>query len=597
MREDARIARKRIWDRWWYEPRHFFFAVAVMAPFVYLAALLIASQANATGRLASWLAITALLGFFLCAPAFVLSWIPPARRGFTRMLQHKLLVVASLATLIALFHAVENWRGRSAWNQFCREWSARGVEFELAKIMPPAVPAEENMYEAEPWKGFHFIKSKEGTITFERPTVLDEVWFDCTGPNYQAAPESGDLFLARRVNLAAWQDFYRGTNNQFTAADGKLTNYFPIGSSPQTPARDVLLALSRFDERYRQIQIAAQRPHAQFWLNLEDGMGTLLPHLAKYRTIANHLSLRCAALLADGQTDAGFNDVSLALRIGNALSDEPILISHLVRIAVLQVNLSSVWEGLAAHRWSDAQLEAIETKLATTDLLAEHNRSMAGERYFALWCVDALQRTGDWTLLTGRPDPPASGFDDRIMAANGRILLRLVPKGWFDQNKLSLGRLHVEYILPVVDEERRLVSPAQSRRMAQLVESLRPTPYDLFSRMLLPALNRIATKTASAQAYVDLARVACALERYRLANGNYPENLDVLSPKYISKLPHDVINGGPLKYRRTEDSFTLYSVGWNGTDDGGKVVLTTGKNPRWDQNNGDWVWTYPARGE
>jgi len=114
---------------------------------------------------------------------------------------------------------------------------------------------------------------------------------------------------------------------------------------------------------------------------------------------------------------------------------------------------------------------------------------------------------------------------------------------------------------------------------------------------LIPALTGAAAKTATAQTYVDLARVACALERYRLANGDYPASLEMLSPKYLTQLPHDVINGEPLKYRRTANSFLLYSVGWNETDDGGKVGLTEGRSHRFDADKGDWVWTYSPAAE
>jgi len=58
--------------------------------------------------------------------------------------------------------------------------------------------------------------------------------------------------------------------------------------------------------------------------------------------------------------------------------------------------------------------------------------------------------------------------------------------------------------------------------------------------------------------------------------------------------PEDVINGEPLRYRRTENGrFILYSVGWNETDDGGKVVLTKDHNVNTEQ--GDWVWRYPEK--
>ena len=51
-------------------------------------------------------------------------------------------------------------------------------------------------------------------------------------------------------------------------------------------------------------------------------------------------------------------------------------------------------------------------------------------------------------------------------------------------------------------------------------------------------------------------------------------NIDELMPQSIGKLPDDIIGGHPLKYRRTTDGqFTLYSIGWNGTDDGGQLSL------------------------
>ena len=57
-------------------------------------------------------------------------------------------------------------------------------------------------------------------------------------------------------------------------------------------------------------------------------------------------------------------------------------------------------------------------------------------------------------------------------------------------------------------------------------------------------------------------------------------------------LPHDVIGGQPLKYHRTDNrQFVLYSVGWNGTDDGGKVFTKYSSNGSIDLEKGDWVWT------
>ena len=73
----------------------------------------------------------------------------------------------------------------------------------------------------------------------------------------------------------------------------------------------------------------------------------------------------------------------------------------------------------------------------------------------------------------------------------------------------------------------------------------------------------------------------------------FPKPLGALVPEFIEPLPHDIINGEPLKYRRTDDGqFVLYSVGWNGRDDGGAVAF---KFDRPDSEKGDWVWRYPVR--
>ena len=73
---------------------------------------------------------------------------------------------------------------------------------------------------------------------------------------------------------------------------------------------------------------------------------------------------------------------------------------------------------------------------------------------------------------------------------------------------------------------------------------------------------------------MNLARTAIALERCRLAQGAFPESLDALAPQFIAKVPHDVIGGKPLKYRREADGcFVLYSIGWNEKDDDGEAAF------------------------
>jgi hypothetical protein len=473
-------------------------------------------------------------------------------------------------------------------------WEAKGERFDLASFVPPPVPNDQNFFETPLWNDLHFVKTN-GVNVWDDTDRGSHVIFDVYGPATDSkAPTPGNWMKPQRADLAGWQAYYRGTNNLFTAQSGLPTTYFPIAKEPQSPAADVLLALSRFETNRQLLIAAAARPQARFWINYDAGFASLVPHLSRLKATSMYLSLHADAALKDGDRGTALADLNLLFRLLESIRSEPTLISHLVRNAILQIGLQPVWEGLADRQWTEADLSVIESDLAKLDFLADYGFAMRGERADCeLWGVDYIRKAGinglDELFASGTPSETAE-----LEKMIGVAMFRLVPAGWFDQNKLSLCRLHEHYLLPVVDLQQRVVSPALVKQSQSAVEKQRLRPYDALSRMYLPGIAGCAKNFARAQASVDLARLAGALERYRLANGQFPETLEALAPKFVDKLPHDVINGQPLKYHRTDDGqFVLYSVGWNQTDDGGQVVLTKSGNA--DMNKGDWVWRYPAK--
>jgi hypothetical protein len=91
------------------------------------------------------------------------------------------------------------------------------------------------------------------------------------------------------------------------------------------------------------------------------------------------------------------------------------------------------------------------------------------------------------------------------------------------------------------------------------------------------------------QTAVNEAFVACALERHRLALGHYPKLLESLAPRFATEIPRDPIGDLPLHYQPRENGrFLLYSVGWNGLDEGGQVCPPS--HLRSAIQDGDWVW-------
>jgi hypothetical protein len=175
------------------------------------------------------------------------------------------------------------------------------------------------------------------------------------------------------------------------------------------------------------------------------------------------------------------------------------------------------------------------------------------------------------------------------------LFFNFAPRGWLYQNALS----HVKTMqkgIQCYDVPNQLIFPGPMNDLGKHQASLNHwNPGSFLEFLYLANLPKATQRTAYNQTLVNEAQVACALERYRLAHGAYPETLDSLASQYIEQLPHDIIGGQPLHYRRIDDlssqgsgaasgKYLLYSVGWNETDDGGVSGTDS------DLTKADWVW-------
>ena len=85
----------------------------------------------------------------------------------------------------------------------------------------------------------------------------------------------------------------------------------------------------------------------------------------------------------------------------------------------------------------------------------------------------------------------------------------------------------------------------------------------------------------------------------RMENGSYPHSLDAVKLANGKPMPLDIMNGKPMGYRGTTDGkYLLWSVGFDGEDDGGKRTLDQKQpdNTRFSdaKYSGDWVWDFPS---
>jgi hypothetical protein len=94
------------------------------------------------------------------------------------------------------------------------------------------------------------------------------------------------------------------------------------------------------------------------------------------------------------------------------------------------------------------------------------------------------------------------------------------------------------------------------------------------------------------QAINRLMIIDLALRQYHSATGAWPDTLNELAPNFVSEVPIDPYDpqGGELRYLRTADGYLLYSVGYDGDDDGGRPpAIQAGSNTYIDwRTDGDF---------
>jgi hypothetical protein len=504
---------------------------------------------------------------------------PPRRRAWLKRLGWAALW---FLTAVAILITFENWRGRRAFERLAAECKAAGDDLSPAALIPPPIPDAENFGTAPIFQPLFDSEraSKPGEpVRWKNEAEkkrLENLRFPIQS-NQKSPVPTGGWRAGKFTDVVAWQSYFRG-----------LTNV-PVAPQPQSPGADILLALTYYDRDYAAVREAAARPKTRFPVRYEDNFAALLPHLSLLRTFAQVAQFRAIAQLAEANSAGAANDLLLALRLAESLDHEPLLISQLVRIAILEQASTPLWEGLARHQWSDAELAQFEQRLAPINFAASAQLALRGER--SLGIIAGLD--------TIRNNPKIfnaiNGNDDSALPA------RLAPSAFVDHSKVVAVQFLNESIAAIDPVAHRFDNKKPDeieKRLEDHRKHILRHPYSIFATMLLPAVSRTTLRMASAQATIDLARIAIALERHRLKHGALPEKLEALDAavKLTGNFPRDVITGDAIHYQRTgEDRFLLHSTGWDGIDDGGKTAWTDRKETRVDFAKGDYVWPMPEK--
>ncbi len=470
------------------------------------------------------------------------------------MLVKLLLLAVGLGCVLAcgwwLYCQNENDYGRKEWARVKAELEAKGESLDWAAFVPEPVPDTEN-----------FMRT---------PFMEGTVYRDTYDPALRRRVPSGDAgsltTLMRSPDDAKPSDLS-------AMANLLRTNFAPGTQWTSTnPAAMILEWLQPLAADFAELRAAAALPHSQMRFSLTNAVDPYFPSFVVLRLLAQNFAVLATAHLADGQAQLALEDIRVILALSQATEDHGGLVGFMIASAIDSLVCGPIAEGLLDHRWNDQQLAELDRRLARIDLLKKYPAAIRRER------VAVNQAFDNWTSLS------ALSVRSSPLPILEKWLEPFRPPGWILYGKALANEILQTHLVEQYDPIRQVVHVASSANLSGQLNTLQASkhPRDQFAAMVVPSFVRVLEVTAKNQTGIAQARIATALERYRLAHGQLPDDLHQLGELLIDP-PHDLVSGEPLRYRRlTDDHYLLWAVGLNGVDEDGTVG--DGKII------GDWVW-------
>lgn len=433
------------------------------------------------------------------------------------------VVAAGLASAAALviYGVMRGGFGADAHAEW-REWSAAaqaaGEPLFVADVMPAPAPAEENFFAADVFAGLAEGEPKHELVR----RALAPVGGMGVGELLAGATKHGGASLEAI-----------GARMQEAGLVRRQTEFLLAGDRVRAGMRALGL-------EFAPLVVAADRPAAWFPVDAE-AVFPPRPHLAAVEALGNWLAIRAIAALSVGDGDSAAVDLLLIGRLADALTAEPFAASQAARRRLLGLFAGCVRVGIQWDAWTGEQLARFGGAFARERPIEDLARAVRGER--------AQFNTAVERALAGKLRQPPEGL-----------------RAWLGPDAAALDARTLRRRQVAINRAAQTFLDALARPGGLEPAALAPgedAALPAAARERLAAWAAEARTAAQIGTYLAQAEVACALERYRLVHGAYPERLDALVPEVLEALPEDPVSRGPLDYARPRpEAFSLGGAGW-----------------------------------
>ena len=329
--------------------------------------------------------------------------------------------------------------------------------------------------------------------------------------------------------------------------------------SEQIPKEDIE-RLGQFFDVNPDMATGVRRFAAQGWhgytVDLSKGIAAELPHLANVRQYGR--ILRAQAMLAAhrGNTEQALADALAIFSLAAMLRAEPMVISQLVRVAIIGIAVDAIEAVSAQTPLTAGQTHRVVDVLKSVDLHPGLTNAVLTEGEFYLQMMENVQvgELEQYKFLPLFPNDNLAYFHTTLFA---RPLLD------------SEARLITVYARRIAAFHERPYFEVWDELKALQAEIDHLPDLRVFTKAALPSFMHAAEAQARAETQLDLAMLGLLIELFHNETGAYPESLAALPPMEEVTARKDPFTGAPFKYMLEPQRMLLYSLGPNRTDDNG----------------------------
>ncbi len=435
-----------------------------------------------------------------------------------------LKIIAIVIVVLGLIYAIAVSVSSSKLRRAYADLKKDGRPMEASDVIPPEVPDTEN-----------------AALLYESATLL-----------LKARPAEGENLL---------EDLGELSNKYIkeSLASDKLAEFKQlIGQDVVTQALSI-------------VEQGTRRDSCRYDHDYDDGLNMLLTHLSDLRNLTRILCAKVHLEAKTGNPDTAWDMLTTQLKFADALRTEPVLISKIVRMAMIRLSCETITKLCEIAPPNAQQSSDIQSLLKDLDDIRPLIHSIDAERLLI----------GEWVFNLSKDEMYKASLQHGSRGDTG-LLHKLIIFGITFKPLLLAD--HAAYLRFMHDGTRFLERPYSPEQGKVMEQGVQKTRY-LVTRILTPTIFRVKEIHCEMIAQLRIARAGLALLQYKQTEDTFPATLDALKLQNIN----DPFSNGQLLYKTEGQDFVLYSIGRDQKDNDG--------SPRQKKQKTDWdiAWHFPGK--